>query len=93
MTILTKKTPTCGTVWYSMEQYGTVWYSIQLMGKNKLGELVKTMSEKRGLTGPKVNHSARKKNNSNIIIAFKGRGNNSYAAKWRASRADMEVSG
>ena len=30
------------------------------MGKNKLGELVKNMSEKAKLTGRKVNHSARK---------------------------------
>ncbi|CAG2220035.1 unnamed protein product [Mytilus edulis] len=36
------------------------WYSMQPMGKNKLGELVKVMSEKGGLTGRKVNHSARK---------------------------------
>jgi len=47
------------------------------MGKNKLGEFVKTMSEKADLTGRKVNHSARK-NNSNIIVAFKGRGTNSF---------------
>jgi len=37
-----------------------IWYSIQPMGKNKLGEFVKSMSEKAGLTGRKVNHSARK---------------------------------
>ncbi|CAG2184985.1 unnamed protein product [Mytilus edulis] len=35
------------------------WYSMQPMGKNKLGELIKVMSEKGGLTGRKVNHSAR----------------------------------
>ncbi|XP_076105700.1 uncharacterized protein KIAA1958-like [Mytilus galloprovincialis] len=36
------------------------WYSMRPMGKNKLGDLVKVMSEKGGLTGRKVNHSARK---------------------------------
>jgi hypothetical protein len=40
-----------------------------------------------------VNHSARKKTNSNIIVAFKGRGNNSYAAILTAPRVNMEVSG
>jgi len=38
----------------------SVWYSLQPMGKNKLGELAKTMSEKANLSGRKVNHSARK---------------------------------
>jgi len=38
----------------------SVWYSRQAIGKNKLGNLAKTMSEKAGLTGRKVNHSARK---------------------------------
>ncbi|CAC5368023.1 SAMD8 [Mytilus coruscus] len=37
-----------------------IWYSMQPMGKNKLGELVNVMSEKGGLTGRKVDHSARK---------------------------------
>ncbi|CAG2252233.1 PLG [Mytilus edulis] len=50
------------------------------MGKNKLGELIKVMSEKGGLTGRKVNHSAR--NHSDIIAALSCRGNNSNAVNW-----------
>ncbi|XP_063441624.1 uncharacterized protein KIAA1958-like [Mytilus trossulus] len=37
-----------------------LWFSKQPLGKNKLGDLAKTMSLKAGLTGRKVNHSARK---------------------------------
>jgi len=38
----------------------SVWFSKQPIGKNKLGDLAKTMSQKGGLSGRKVNHSARK---------------------------------
>lgn len=51
------------------------------MGKNKLGELLKTMSEKAGLTGENVNHSARK-TTVTPFLHFKGRGNNNYAVNW-----------
>jgi len=35
----------------------SVWFSKQPIGKNKLGDLAKTMSQKGGLSGRKVNHS------------------------------------
>ena len=38
----------------------SVWFSKQPIGKNKLGDLAKTMSQKGGLRGRKINHSARK---------------------------------
>ena len=38
----------------------SVWYSRQAIGKNKIRNLAKTMSQTAGLTGRKVNHSARK---------------------------------
>ena len=38
----------------------SVWFSKQPIGKNKLGDFAKTMSQKGGLSGRKVNHSTRK---------------------------------
>lgn len=38
----------------------SLWFSKQPLGKNKLGDLAKTMSAKGGINGRKVNHSARK---------------------------------
>jgi hypothetical protein len=37
-----------------------MWFSKQPIGKNKLGDLAKTMSQKGSLSGRKVNHSAHK---------------------------------
>ena len=37
-----------------------IWFTLNPLGKNKLGDLVRTMAEKAALDGRKVNHSARK---------------------------------
>ena len=38
----------------------SVWFSKQPIGKNKLGDMANIMSQKGGLSGRKINHSARK---------------------------------
>ena len=39
---------------------GDAWYVSQPMGKNTLGNIVKSMCEEAGIQGRKMNHSARK---------------------------------
>jgi hypothetical protein len=39
---------------------GDVWYVSQAMGKNTIGNIVKSMCEEAGIQGRKVNHSVRK---------------------------------
>ena len=39
---------------------GDAWYVSQPLGKNTLGNIVKSMCEEAGIQGRKVNHSARK---------------------------------
>lgn len=40
--------------------HGEKWYTKQHMGKNKIGLIMKSMCDKAGILGRKVNHSARK---------------------------------
>lgn len=46
-----------------------VWYSSQPMGKNTLGTLAKTMSDKAGFTARHTNHSGRKTSITNLLDA------------------------
>ncbi|CAG2229273.1 unnamed protein product [Mytilus edulis] len=47
-----------------------LWFSKQPLGKNKLGDLAKTMSLKAGLTGRKVNHRARKTTVTSLLHSY-----------------------
>jgi hypothetical protein len=63
----------------------SVRFSKQPIGKNKLEDLAKTKSQKGGLSGKKVNHSARKTTVTSLLHSKSGSYSN-YAINWKWSQ-------